>query len=144
VEIEEFRPRCQTWRNPPYCRVDAPAFLRGYGFLISLFLKRGGENRKCRRGKITSWKNFCIRKRGHVGASRNPLRPNHHLVRNLVRLRFAGRIYPINPEGGEILGLKTFPDLKSVEGPVDLAVVAVPSISPFVFCKTVRTGILKG
>jgi len=61
-----------------------------------------------------------------VGASRNPLRPNHHLVANLVRLRFAGRIYPINPEGGEILGLKTFPDLKSVEGPVDLAVVAVP------------------
>jgi acetate---CoA ligase (ADP-forming) len=61
-----------------------------------------------------------------VGASRNPLRPNHHLVANLVRLGFAGKIYPINPEGGEILGLKTFPDLKSVEGPIDLAVVAVP------------------
>ena len=61
-----------------------------------------------------------------VGASRNPMRPNHHLVANLVRLGFQGKIYPVNPEGGEILGLKTFPDLKSIEGPVDLAVVAVP------------------
>jgi acetyltransferase len=61
-----------------------------------------------------------------VGASRNPLRPNHHLVANLVRLGFPGKIYPVNPEGGEILGLKSYPDLKSVEGPIDLAVVAVP------------------
>ncbi len=61
-----------------------------------------------------------------VGASRNPSRPNHHLVANLVRLGYRGKIYPINPEAGEILGLKTYPDLKSVEGPIDLAVVAVP------------------
>ena len=61
-----------------------------------------------------------------VGASRNAFRPNHYLVANLVKLGFAGEIYPVNPEAGEILGLKTFPDLKSIEGPVDLAVVAVP------------------
>jgi len=61
-----------------------------------------------------------------VGASRNAFRPNHYLVANLVRLGFQGKIYPVNPEAGEILGLKTFPDLKSVEGPIDLAVVAVP------------------
>ena len=39
-----------------------------------------------------------------VGASRNPLRPNHYLVANLVRLGFQGKIYPVNPEAGEILG----------------------------------------
>ena len=61
-----------------------------------------------------------------VGASRNPLRFNHNLVANLVNLGFQGKIYPVNPEADEILGLKTYPDLKSIDGPIDLAVVAVP------------------
>lgn len=61
-----------------------------------------------------------------VGASRNPFRPNYHLVANLVNLGFRGKIYPVNPEADEILGLKTYPSLKDIDGPVDLAVVAVP------------------
>lgn len=60
-----------------------------------------------------------------VGASRNPFRVNYHLVANLVKLGFQGKIYPVNPEAGDILGLKAYPSLKSIEGPVDLAVVAV-------------------
>lgn len=61
-----------------------------------------------------------------VGASRNPFRFNYHLVANLVTLGFQGKIYPVNPEADEILGLKTYPSLKDIDGPVDLAVVAVP------------------
>ncbi|MGA2958441.1 MAG: CoA-binding protein [Thermodesulfobacteriota bacterium] len=61
-----------------------------------------------------------------VGASRNPLRPNHNILANLVNLGFKGKVYPINPETNEILGLRTYPDLESIEGPIDLAVVAVP------------------
>ena len=61
-----------------------------------------------------------------IGASRNPFRPNHHLVGNLVKLGFQGKVYPVNPETDEILGLKTYPDLQSIDGPIDLAVVAVP------------------
>jgi len=61
-----------------------------------------------------------------VGASRNPLRPNHNLVANLVRLGFQGKVYPVNPETDEIAGVKAYPDLKSIEGPIDLAVIAVP------------------
>jgi acyl-CoA synthetase (NDP forming) len=60
-----------------------------------------------------------------VGASRNPLRPNYHLVANLVKLGFQGSVYPVNPEAGDILGLKAYPSVKSINGPVDLAVVAV-------------------
>jgi acetyltransferase len=62
-----------------------------------------------------------------IGASRNPFRPNHHLVGNLVKLGFQGKVYPVNPETDEILGLKTYPNLEGIEGPIDLAVVAVPS-----------------
>jgi acyl-CoA synthetase (NDP forming) len=61
-----------------------------------------------------------------LGVSRNPLKLNHNLVANLVRLRFKGKIYPVNPETDQILGLKAYPDLKSIEDSLDLAVVAVP------------------
>jgi acyl-CoA synthetase (NDP forming) len=60
-----------------------------------------------------------------VGASRNPFRPNFHLVDNLVKLGFKGKIYPVNLEGGDILGLKVYPNLKSIEDSIDLAVVSV-------------------
>jgi acyl-CoA synthetase (NDP forming) len=77
-----------------------------------------------------------------VGASRNPLRPNHHLVANLVRLGFQGKIYPINPEAEEINGLKSYPDLKSIEGPIDLAILAVPNhLAPRLLQECIARGI---
>ena len=77
-----------------------------------------------------------------VGASRNPLRPNHNLVANLPRLGFQGRIYPVNPEAGEIAGLKTYPDLESIPGPIDLAVIAVPyPLAPGLLRKALEKGI---
>jgi hypothetical protein len=36
---------------------------------------------------------------------------------------FAGRIYPINPRASEIQGLRAYPDLASVPGHIDLALV---------------------
>ncbi|MFC2071498.1 acetate--CoA ligase family protein [Chloroflexota bacterium] len=62
-----------------------------------------------------------------VGASRNPNSFNFHLVSNLVKLKFQGKIYPVNPNPEEITGLKAYPDLKSIEGDIDLAVIAVPA-----------------
>jgi len=62
-----------------------------------------------------------------VGASRNPSSRNSYLVANLVNLEFQGRVYPVNPNAEEIAGLKAYPDLKSIEGDVDLAVVSVPA-----------------
>ncbi len=62
-----------------------------------------------------------------VGASRNPDTPNFYLVPNLVKLKFPGKIYPVNPNAEEIMGLKVYPDLKSIEGDIDLVVIAVPA-----------------
>jgi acetate---CoA ligase (ADP-forming) len=68
-----------------------------------------------------------------IGASRTPGRPGHTLVENL-RKAFAGRIYPINKEAGEIAGLPAFTSVADVPGEVDLAVVLVPaeSVTPAV------------
>ena len=62
-----------------------------------------------------------------VGASRTAKTRNFHLLSNLVDLGFPGEIYPVNPNAEEILGLKAYPDVQSVEGDIDLAVIGVPA-----------------
>lgn len=62
-----------------------------------------------------------------VGVSRDPLKLNYNLLANLVRLKFAGTIYPINPNVREIMGIKAYPKLTSVEDEVELVVCAVPA-----------------
>ena len=62
-----------------------------------------------------------------VGASRRPASIGAALVHNLLAFRFAGPIYPVNPEAGEIGGLRTYARVSDIPGPVDLAVIAVPA-----------------
>lgn len=62
-----------------------------------------------------------------VGATDNPVKINYRLAQNLVHLKFAGKIYPVNPRGKEILGLKTYASLQDIPDKVDLVVTAVPA-----------------
>lgn len=61
-----------------------------------------------------------------VGASGNPASFNYIMLNNLVVRGFKGRVYPVNPRGGAMQGLPVYPDVKSIDGPVDLAVISVP------------------
>jgi len=36
---------------------------------------------------------------------------------------FKGKVYPLNPKGGEILGLKMYPNVKDVPEPVDYVIL---------------------
>jgi acetyl coenzyme A synthetase (ADP forming)-like protein len=62
-----------------------------------------------------------------VGASRKPTGIGHRIIESLQQGGFAGSIVPVNPHATEIAGLRAFPSLKAVPGPVDLAIVAVPA-----------------
>ncbi|MDQ7794223.1 MAG: acetate--CoA ligase family protein [bacterium] len=62
-----------------------------------------------------------------VGASRDPGKPGHQVLRNMQAAGYRGQLYPVNPREKEILGLPCYPDLLSIEGLVDLAVVCVPA-----------------
>jgi acyl-CoA synthetase (NDP forming) len=42
---------------------------------------------------------------------------------------YPGPIYPVHPEAREIDGLKTYPSLSAIPGPVDLAIILVPHSS---------------
>jgi len=62
-----------------------------------------------------------------VGASRNPASLGNGIVRNLVDGGFPGPVYPVNPKPGDVRGLPSFPTLLAIPGPVDLAVMTIPS-----------------
>jgi acyl-CoA synthetase (NDP forming) len=49
------------------------------------------------------------------------------LLNNIVKGGFEGRIYPVNPKVPEILGLRTYPALHSIDDEVDLAIMATPA-----------------
>lgn len=61
-----------------------------------------------------------------VGASSKENSIGRILIENLQKDGFPGRIYPINPEHGEILGIPAFPSVTDVPAGIDLAIVAVP------------------
>jgi acyl-CoA synthetase (NDP forming) len=46
--------------------------------------------------------------------------------RSLIDRAFRGEVYPVNPKGGSLFGLKVYPSLKSIPGPVDYVSVFVP------------------
>ena len=62
-----------------------------------------------------------------IGASATPNKVGYILVRNLLKSGYHGKIYPINPHGGQILGLKAYPSVNEIMDSVDLAVVAIPA-----------------
>ena len=62
-----------------------------------------------------------------IGASQSPGKIGYKVVENIVVGGFRGRIYPINPRGGEVLGLPIYKRMEDIEGPVDVAIVVVPA-----------------
>ena len=62
-----------------------------------------------------------------IGASTNPLKLSHGVVRNLKNCGYQGPIYPVNPKGDEILGLRVYPSIVEVPDPIELAVIMIPA-----------------
>jgi acetyltransferase len=62
-----------------------------------------------------------------IGASRDPSRVGGSVVANLRAAGFEGRIVPVNPRADVVQGLPASPSLLTIDGPVDLAVIAVPA-----------------
>jgi acyl-CoA synthetase (NDP forming) len=58
------------------------------------------------------------------GASRQPAKLGHVLLRNVLTGGFRGRVVAVNPSREEVLGLRS---VDRLQGPVDLALVSVPA-----------------
>ncbi|MDP3980850.1 MAG: CoA-binding protein, partial [Chlamydiota bacterium] len=57
-------------------------------------------------------------KQGSVGRS---------ILWNLIVNPFGGTIYPVNPKRNNVLGIKAYPDIKSIPEQVDLAIIVTPA-----------------
>ena len=66
-----------------------------------------------------------------VGASNTPNRPGNIILRNLKELGFTGEVYPVNPKGDEILGLKAYKNINDLPNKTELVVSMVPAEETF-------------
>lgn len=62
-----------------------------------------------------------------IGASRDPAKIGHTVVKNILDGGYAGRVYPVNPAGGEILGLPVCKTIEAVGEPVDVVCTTIPA-----------------
>ena len=62
-----------------------------------------------------------------VGASANERSQGYEFVKGLVEIGFPGPIYPVNPKLDALLGLKAYPRLEAIPGPVDFVISAAPA-----------------
>jgi acetyl coenzyme A synthetase (ADP forming)-like protein len=62
-----------------------------------------------------------------VGASREPRKFGHVILKNFVESEFGGRAYPVNPKAENVLGLKAHASVREIPGELDLAIIAVPA-----------------
>src|SRR5438094_1767123 len=66
-----------------------------------------------------------------VGLSSNPFRPSHFAAIYLIAEGY--QVVPVNPRETEVLGLKSYPSLKAIPGPIEVVDIfresaAVPAI----------------
>lgn len=61
-----------------------------------------------------------------AGASRDPSKRGNELIRGLLAAGYKGEIYPINPGATEINGLKAYPNVSAIPGPVEYVISIVP------------------
>ena len=61
------------------------------------------------------------------GASNDPTRISGRSLRYYREAGFRGALYPINPTRDRVQDLPAYPDIASVPGPVECAVIAVPA-----------------
>ena len=62
-----------------------------------------------------------------IGASASKDKIGHKILDNILASGYKGKIYPVNPQGGEILGVKVCRSIDEIDGEIDLAAIAIPA-----------------
>jgi acetyl coenzyme A synthetase (ADP forming)-like protein len=66
-----------------------------------------------------------------VGASHDESKVGYKVLENIVKGGYTGKIYPVNPKGGEILGLPVFKCIEDLPEGVDIAFIVIPGTLVF-------------
>ena len=76
-----------------------------------------------------------------IGASATPGKAGYVVIKNILANGYAGKVYPVNPKGGEILGIPAYSSIASLPEGIDLAIIVIPAKSTV---KAVRECAAKG
>lgn len=62
-----------------------------------------------------------------IGASRDPNKVGHAILKNIIESGYKGRVYPVNPKADSVLGLTAYKSVLDIPDEVDLAVIVIPA-----------------
>ena len=62
-----------------------------------------------------------------IGASSVPHKPGNDVIRNILANGYSGKLYLVNPKGGEIMGRKVYPSIQDLPEGIHLAVIILPA-----------------
>jgi acyl-CoA synthetase (NDP forming) len=62
-----------------------------------------------------------------VGASQTPHKAGNDVIKNILANEFGGKLYLVNPKGGEILGHRVYPSIQDLPDGIDLAIIILPA-----------------
>ncbi len=62
-----------------------------------------------------------------IGASTKPGSVGHGLTENLLKNRYTGKIYPVNPKTDTLFDLPCYPNIAAIPDDVELAIIIIPA-----------------
>ena len=62
-----------------------------------------------------------------IGASSIPGKPGYEVIRNILANEYAGKLYLVNPKGGDILGMPVYSSIDSLPEGIGLAIIILPA-----------------
>jgi len=62
-----------------------------------------------------------------IGASNDFSKWGGRVFSNALSSEFRGRVYPVNPRGGEIQGIEAYKDVRDIPGDVEMAIFTLPA-----------------
>jgi acetyltransferase len=66
-----------------------------------------------------------------IGASHHKNKIGYRITENIVHSKYPGKIYPVNPKGGKVLGLPVYRSLDEIDDQIDLVCIAIPAKCTF-------------
>jgi len=61
-----------------------------------------------------------------VGVSRQTGEGSNNILEHILSYGYKGKLYPVNPNATEILGMRTYASIVDISDPIDLVVIATP------------------
>ena len=62
-----------------------------------------------------------------IGASKNPSKIGHAILKNMLISGYIGKLYAVNPSSDEILGVKCYNSILEIKHKIDCAIISIPA-----------------